>query len=96
MKLDKMQFARLVAHCVGNGMNAGTYEVEELDRIIDFDVPEPKVISAKASDIDNLLMLMAEGTRKIEAIKAYRSLTGEGLKEAKDAVERYWMSKPIE
>jgi hypothetical protein len=30
---------------------------------------------------------------KIPAIKAYRLLTGAGLKESKDAVEKYWVSK---
>jgi hypothetical protein len=32
--------------------------------------------------------LLREG-RKIEAIKLYREITGVGLKEAKDAIERY-------
>jgi ribosomal protein L7/L12 len=43
--------------------------------------------------VDELLLYMGKGTQKIEAIKAYRNLTGAGLKESKDAVERYWVSK---
>ena len=93
MKLDKMTFARLVAHCVSNGMTGGNYEVERIDELCDFDVPEPKPGMANSRDVDNLLMLMAEGTRKIETIKAYRMLTGVGLKEAKEAIERYWVYK---
>ncbi|GAA0380181.1 ribosomal protein L7/L12 [Streptomyces blastmyceticus] len=31
---------------------------------------------------------LAHNGQKIKAIKAYRELTGDGLKEAKDAVER--------
>jgi ribosomal protein L7/L12 len=38
------------------------------------------------NDVIDLLRAMADG-RKIEAIKAYRTLTGYGLKESKDAVE---------
>lgn len=40
-----------------------------------------------------LMKHMAEGTNKIEAIKEYRAITGLGLKESKDAVERYWNYK---
>ena len=57
------------------------------------EVPEPVANKAYCADVDNLLMLMNEGTRKIEAIKAYRILTGAGLKESKDAVEKYWNCK---
>ena len=39
--------------------------------------------------IDRLLQAMKTG-QKIEAIRQYRALTGEGFKESKDAVERYW------
>lgn len=35
--------------------------------------------------------LIKEG-RKIDAIKAYRALTGAGLRESKDTIERYWLS----
>lgn len=40
----------------------------------------------EVADVFNLMSSMAGG-RTIEAIKAYRTLTGAGLKEAKDAVE---------
>lgn len=43
---------------------------------------------ANASEIDNLLFAMKDN-KFIEAIKSYRSLTGMGLKESKDAIERY-------
>ncbi|WP_351224794.1 ribosomal protein L7/L12 [Streptomyces sp. NPDC002133] len=38
-------------------------------------------------ELDRVAGLVREG-RKIEAIKVYRQLTGAGLKEAKEAVER--------
>ena len=33
------------------------------------------------------------GGERISAIKAYRVLTGAGLKESKEAVEQYWTHK---
>jgi ribosomal protein L7/L12 len=43
--------------------------------------------------VNELLAVMNVDGKKIEAIKAYRALTGEGLREAKDAVERYWVQQ---
>lgn len=40
----------------------------------------------------NELMRAIHAGEKISAIKAYRSLTGYGLKEAKDAVEKDWIN----
>lgn len=94
MKLDKIAFAKVVAHCVYNGMSAGEYEVEELDNLIDIPVPEPVKSYSLPSEVDALLAAMNQPGKKIEAIKAYRSLTGAGLKESKDAVERYWNESP--
>lgn len=93
MKLDKIKFGKLIAHLCSNGFSAGDWEIERLDELIDFEVPEQPSSIAKCSDVDQLMALMAEGTRKIESIKAYRILTGAGLKESKDAVEKYWVSK---
>ena len=36
------------------------------------------------------MRLMVAGNQKIEAIKTHRAITGFGLKESKDAVEKYW------
>jgi hypothetical protein len=44
----------------------------------------------QCSVVDDLLKVMGVEGKKIEAIKAYRILTGTGLKESKDAVEKYW------
>jgi len=93
MKLDKIGFARLIAHCVSNGMTAGDWEIEKLDELTEINVPQPKLGMANVEDVDRLLMLMAQGTQKIEAIKSYRNMTGAMLKESKDAVEKYWVSK---
>lgn len=94
MKLDKIKFARLiayiasVAHC-----SFDDHEVQAIDDLIDIEAPEVSNIYPQASDIDYLMVLIVEGTRKIDAIKMYRKITRYGLKESKDAVEKYWVSK---
>lgn len=89
MKLDRIKFAHLVAHCVGNGMNDGEWEISRLDDLTEINVEPVPVPYADATIVNELLKAMKDG-RKIEAIKAYRSLTGLGLKESKDAVEAQW------
>jgi len=94
MKLDKIKFARLV-HFIGLrlGINYMNEEfVTELDAMIDIELPEQQTVILRPcnADVEQLMALMASGTEKIEAIKCYRSITGMGLKESKDAVERYW------
>jgi len=93
MKLDKIKFAKLVAYLCRYDFNG---DVEHVDELIDIDVSQPKLGMANVEDVDRLLFLMAQGTQKIEAIKQYRMMTGMGLKESKDAIERCWVSKPIE
>ncbi len=95
MKLNKLKFAKLVAHCVSYGMSAGEYEVNTLDEIVDIDIPVAAIIQPSVADINMLMFLMSQGTQKIEAIKIHRKLTGYGLKESKDEVEKYWMAKPL-
>jgi len=62
--------------------------------LVNMYVPTPNV--DHNANVDALMMLMVEGTRKIDAIKVHRQLTGWGLKESKDAVEKYWVSKLME
>lgn len=91
MKLDKIRFARLISfisHAVGELQRE---DIEEIDCIIDVDVPETSKASCEA--VDELLKQIALNER-IPAIKAYRNLTGAGLKESKDAVEKYWLRQP--
>lgn len=64
------------------------YDIDETFRHIN------GLIAAKAAlDITDLLNAIKKG-EKIEAIKAYRSLTNMGLKESKDAVEKY-IAQPV-
>lgn len=95
MKLDKIKFAKLI-HFIGNRLNTHLNDVfiESLDELIDVDVEPVKTyqVDAHLVDahlVDDLLRQIANPDGFIPAIKAYRSLTGAGLKEAKEAVERY-------
>ena len=91
MKLDKLKFAQLVSWISHNtGSVLANDEIVDLDNLIDVDVPEVQNNYPAAADINTLIALMYQGTQKIEAIKLHRKLTGYGLKESKDEVEKYW------
>lgn len=63
----------------------------EIARILELSKPveAPKV---EAIQVDALLIEMQAG-QKIAAIRAYRALTNAGVRESKEAVERYWTAK---
>lgn len=79
--MNKLQFAQLVCFlCSSTGREFTTTEIEHLDALTNIP-PTPGKIN---------LLPMFEAMRdgeKINAIKEYRSLTGEGLRESKDAIE---------
>lgn len=91
MRLDKIRFARvisLVSRFAGRSLFDD--EMQDLDAAMDIEVPtQTNYVPVEA--VDELLKTMAYG-EKIPAIKAYRVLTGAGLKESKDAVEKRWQS----
>jgi ribosomal protein L7/L12 len=95
MKLDKIKFALLIAYIsnIVSRQSIDSTDISKLDDLIDIEVPAQVANIVKCSDVDQLMALMNEGTRKIEAIKAYRTLTGVSLKESKDTVEKYWQQK---
>ena len=65
-------------------------EIEALSEYIDQQYkPATTTTYVNDASVNNLLHAI-QGQRKIEAIKEYRSLTGIGLKESKDAIEKYW------
>lgn len=73
-------------------------KIADLDAAIDVEVPETDIHYPTTSDINRLMELMAEGQHKIEAIKYHCKITGWGLKESKDQVERCWVAadpKPL-
>lgn len=94
MKLDKFSFAKLIGFIErSHALNLSKSQIESIDDIIDIEMPEQEKIYPKTSDIEYLLAAIKYG-RKIEAIKGYRNLTGMGLKESKDMIEKYWNNAP--
>lgn len=87
MKLDKIKFARLIAFCISNGMDAGEPEINFIDDIIDI---EPGAVPIDNINLEDLMLHMANGTNKIYAIKSHRALTGMSIKDSKDVIEKYW------
>jgi ribosomal protein L7/L12 len=97
MKMDRLKFAALISYITALRNDGGTlqdYEIERIDNMTKLPVGEP--VRVPCVEVDNLLRAIKDN-KKIEAIKAYRTLTGAGLKESKDAVEgNYWYSATIE
>jgi ribosomal protein L7/L12 len=99
MKLDNIRFARVISYISATICNyqLSVGVIEDLNDLIDFEVPTPVELpvstsifgKASETDVNKLLYAFSAGDRKIEAIKAYRSLTGAGLKESKEAIEKY-------
>jgi ribosomal protein L7/L12 len=93
MKLDKIRFARLIGFIERQySFSLSNSEIEHIDELIDVEAPVTERVYPHLADVNNLMLHMANGTHKIEAIKSYRNLTGLGLKESKDAVEKYWIA----
>jgi hypothetical protein len=82
MKLDKIKFARLIQHLSQYGLD----DLETIDNFIDIEIPITKV---SCDNVNELLKQINNPDSFIDAIKAYRDLTGAELKECKDAIERY-------
>jgi ribosomal protein L7/L12 len=97
MKLDKIKFAELIhfiSRYLQNPPHLDKVFIASLDELIDINVEPVSMPSMCNPETLHILMgLMHEGTRKIEAIKQHRIMTGYGLKESKDIVEKYWISR---
>ena len=89
MKLDRLKFAKLIGFITSQVGSMTDWVISDLDDMIDVDLPAQKVVGANASDVDELLRQLNAPDGFIPAIKAYRVLTGAGLKESKEAIERY-------
>lgn len=89
MKLDKIAFANVVKY-VMELRPENFFDPIDLDVLIDIAIPDQPPLYASPQFVNDLIAAMNKPGQKIAAIKAYRQLTGMGLKESKDAVERYW------
>lgn len=82
MKLDRIKFALLVSYIADMANRALSHnEAINIDSLTEINVDVEKV--------DELLKHINCESGLIEAIKAYRVLTNAGLKESKEAIERY-------
>lgn len=87
---DHIGFARLISQIsILRGSMLNNYDVRDIATTLD-----EMAASASSDSVNRLLSAMKDG-RKIEAIKEYRSITGMGLKESKDAVEMYSVPVPL-
>lgn len=92
MKLDKIKFARLIAMLASEYGYIHEDFIQAVDNLIDIEVPE-QVAYPKNENVEALMKHMAAGTNKLDAIREHRAITGMGLKDSKEAVERYWLYK---
>lgn len=84
--INELRMVSLVSCWCGMELTA-----DQIYRICDImKLSTPNASYASKDDVKNLIRLMKQGNQKIEAIRAYRQLTGAGLQEAKDTVEDYW------
>lgn len=92
--LNMFSFARLVSYITKiSNVLPSQVEITDIHAMVTNCLPEQSPTSrCDDSELHNLLSAMQVG-KKIEAIKAHRSLTGYGLKESKDAVEKYWFTR---
>jgi ribosomal protein L7/L12 len=86
--MDKMQFAELVAWVQHKcPAELKTNELDRLHQMVNRDDDQHTITPDCVRD---MLKQMATG-RKIEAIKTHRMITGDNLKESKDAIEAAMM-----
>lgn len=87
----KSKFAKLISvitHLADRELSVN--EIDGIDSIVADETP----FRADPGAVNELLSAMLLG-KKIEAIKAYRALTGESLVNAKNVVEGYWPSTMV-
>lgn len=81
-KLNKIRFARVVAHiCEATKNSLSDNDIKGLDDLIDIDTPVMGV-----EPINEMLDAISQN-KKIDAIKHYRAMTGANLIDAKRAIE---------
>lgn len=85
--MDKIDFAKLIS--VVTAIAGRQLDYEEI-RGVQATLAVPTVGLVDPAVVKTLMHHIHTAASKIEAIKAYRTLTGHPLKESKDAVEAYW------
>lgn len=89
--MNNIAFGRLINVLTIWGMRElELHEMINLEQLVE---PVQVPLVEKTTVSEQAVCALLDGMNKkekIDAIKAYRVLTNVGLKEAKDAVERYW------
>lgn len=86
--MNILKFARLISYITSVMTNDESLREHQVEDIAEYVSACNEPAKATEAEINNLLAAMKDG-KFIEAIKCYRSITGLGLKESKDAIERY-------
>lgn len=82
--MDKLKFAQLICLIVARtGRELTMRDIADLEAL---KAAEPEHEVCNLVEMNNMLWAMRDG-RKIDAIKAHRTLTRMGLKESKEAIE---------
>ena len=96
--MNHVKFASLINFITfvaikGNGVMQDS-DIEEIEKLVRDLIPVQSTGSVNIDPVllEDMFQSMAMN-RKIDAIKACRAMTGLGLKEAKDFIERYTVSK---
>ncbi len=90
--MNMNKFATFISYLtVKTGYQFEEYQIDTMANYISSLMPETQKNYVDAEVVNTLIKSMSRDGQKIEAIKAYRTLTGLGLKESKDIVEKYWM-----
>jgi ribosomal protein L7/L12 len=86
---DKIKAIKLLRHLSGLGLKEAKDAVDEFERSGRLpSAPALPAPTARAADNDPVIRQLAAEGRLVDAIGRYRELSGVGLAEAKDAVER--------
>lgn len=91
--MDKIKFAKLIGFLAKVGLHPlSTEELQIIDSLVTQEPPLPVTQYASYDDANELIAACAKYHKEgeiIPVIKAYRTLTGLGLREAKDVVEKH-------
>ena len=95
--MNTKKFALLISYiCSRTGREFSMNEVESIYQQVEAMPDQPMNYLHQGSIEQMHLMLEAmQAGRKIDAIEAHKQLTGYGLKESKDAIEKYWIGNNL-
>lgn len=91
MNVNEQLLISFVTSLTGSRMLT-TNEVMDFNELVKAAMPEYQPNGVNGPAIARMFQAMKDG-RKIDAIREHRSMTGYGLKESKDEIEKYFPSQ---